>query len=160
MNWTMTDQDYKILKKDLETKLIENNVSSILIHELFETFDDPDSTEEDFTSMQLRILSGLSKPEDTNFYYNNSRKSVIKYIEDEIFKLICLKDEEYAKERTSLFSKYESIIALVSASISAKFGLESGLISGLVSSMLLAIFKMGKNAWCVRKSDLSKETNK
>lgn len=159
MNWQMTDNDFEILKENVKNELEDSKVSPLHILELFETLDDPDSTEEDLHSIILRIFNSISDLDSTNFYLNNSRKNIIKYLEDEIYKLICKSDKEYSKERTSLVTKYETVITLVSASMSAKFGIESGLVSGIVSSLLLTIIKLGKNAWCIRKKDTLKGTS-
>ncbi|MGN7413976.1 hypothetical protein [Paenibacillus sp. SAF-068] len=158
MNWQMTDDDFEVLKGNIQKELEDIKVSPLHILELLETFDNPYSTEEDFHSILLRIFNSFSDLDSTKLYFNNSRKNVIKYVEDEIYKLICKSNKEYSKERTSLVTKYETVITLVSASMSAKFGIESGLISGIVSSVLLTIIKLGKNAWCIRKTDTLKGT--
>ncbi|AJS59993.1 hypothetical protein [Paenibacillus sp. IHBB 10380] len=161
MNWEMTDEDYEIIKKNLNKQLNEDQVSPIHIHQLFETLDNPDSTEEDYNSIGLRICSSLFNPNNTNFYLDNSDKNIIKSIKKEIHKVICKNNDDYSKDRSTFVQNFNSAILIVSTTIAAKFGdgTESVFITGIVSSALLFVFKFGKNIWCEYNNDFSKENN-
>lgn len=79
---------------------------------------------------------------------NNSNKTFFSTLLKEVHKFFCTNCTEYQKERETLGSTLENIVKIIATAIASKLGIAEAILSGAVTCIVIAIFKIGKNAWC------------
>ncbi|MMZ49031.1 hypothetical protein D1872_107170 [compost metagenome] len=156
MDLIMSNEEYESIKTFISNKLEEANVSKIYINELFETYNNPNSSINDYNSIELRISKNIFNINNTNFNYEKSNNKINEFIKNEINNLICTKSIEYRQERINFIQFFDKVVPIISAAVAAKFGTTSSLCTGLVSLLLVSVFKVGRNAWCRYYGDNSK----
>ena len=78
----------------------------------------------------------------------NDKKLFLPILKNEIFKFFCTNSDEYKEERVTLQGTLENIVKIVATAIASKLGVTEAIISGAVTCIIIAMSKIGKNAWC------------
>ena len=78
----------------------------------------------------------------------NDKKLFLPILKNEIFKFFCTNSDEYKEERVTLQGTLENIVKIVATAIASNLGVTEAIISGAVTCIIIAMLKIGKNAWC------------
>ncbi len=78
----------------------------------------------------------------------NDKKLFLPILKNEIFKFFCTNSDEYKEERVTLQGTLENIVKIVATAIASNLGVTEAIISGAVTCIIIAMSKIGKNAWC------------
>ncbi len=64
----------------------------------------------------------------------------------------------YKIERDFIVKNFKELITIISTAIASTFSLGVGVIVGIITNILIAIAKIGKNAWCELQKEKIKLT--
>ena len=78
----------------------------------------------------------------------NDKKLFLPILKNEVFKFFCTNSDEYKEERVTLQGTLENIVKIVATAIASNLGVTEAIISGAVTCIIIAMSKIGKNAWC------------
>lgn len=79
---------------------------------------------------------------------NDDKKQFLPILKNEVFKFFCTNSAEYKDERSSLKGTLENMVKIVATALASSLGIAEAIISGAVTCIIIAMFKVGKNAWC------------
>ncbi|OXA75925.1 hypothetical protein SAMN05444397_11273 [Flavobacterium aquidurense] len=85
-----------------------------------------------------------------------NKSSFYEKVKDEVYKFICTEVKGYKTERDFIGKNFKELVTIISTAIASTFSLGVGVIVGIITNILIAIAKVGKNAWC----ELQKENIK
>jgi hypothetical protein len=107
-------------------------------------------------SSVLQYICAYIKP-DPQVISRKRKELGLKYwhhVRSEFFILLCTKDTRYAALRRQLASKGKhtetAVVTTISAAVGSSIGLVAGALVPLVALCLLAVVKVGKEAYCVK----------
>jgi hypothetical protein len=66
----------------------------------------------------------------------------------EVYEFFCTKSKAYTKERTQGVGLFEHAVTVITTALAASINVGTGLLTGLVTVALIALSKVGRNAWC------------
>ena len=87
-----------------------------------------------------------------------NKSSFYDKIKDEVYKFICTEVKNYKTERDFVGKNFKELVTIISTAIASTFSLGTGLIVGIITNILIAIAKVGKNAWCELQKEKTKQT--
>ncbi len=87
-----------------------------------------------------------------------NKSSFYDKVKDEVYKFICTEVLGYKTERDFIGKNFKELITIISTAIASTFSLGVGVIVGIITNILIAIAKIGKNAWCELQKEKIKLT--
>lgn len=115
-----------------------------------------------------QVLAAMELAEDTDFdtlgtrltgeatltgflYYTGAgtpKGSMWVAIKAELYKLLCTSSKDYSSMRAEGAATIKGLITVAATSIAASFNIGLGVVTGAVTIALMAVLKIGTNAWC------------
>jgi hypothetical protein len=96
------------------------------------------------------FLTGAAKGETSSLW-----SKVVAEVHD----FFCTKSKTYAKERTEGAGLIDRAVPVIATTLGSTFNVGTGLLTGLVTIAILAVLKMGRNAWCKWTAEALKPTS-
>ena len=94
----------------------------------------------------------LSHPADAN----QLTISIVRFLQAEVYKLLCTNDKDYTRERNLLKKTSLPAISLLAGFVAGKFGIPTASAASVAAALFLIPLKLGVGAWC---ASLSKKTD-
>lgn len=135
------DSEIPTYQRELLKKSLANNAASI-----------------EFYNEIGKELSGESS--NDGFLLTTGRtinqSSFYEKVKSEVYKFICTEVKDYKAERDFIGKNFKQLVTIISTAIASTFSVGTGVIVGIITNILIAVTKIGKNAWC----ELQKENLK
>ena len=136
----------------IDSKLLEDEVPILGINEVlqldWDDFGRLVNLEVQGYGPRMSAKKPLPPKEPLRDYWSSVKK--------EVFLLLCTKDRKYSKIRSQISRKGKSatlyVLSAISAWLATVIGAPLAMLTPLVAALLLAISKVGLNAWCSLKS--------
>jgi hypothetical protein len=115
---------------------------------------DPRFSEQDFSKYTIEELGDRFLPEtiDGAFFHYAVRPRYWDQLKQEFKKLLCTSDKKYASLRkevsTASNKAYTTIVSSIAAVMASQFGVVPGVLMPFCALILIAILKLGKEAFC------------
>lgn len=109
-----------------------------------------DTASEDYYEKIGRELSGESSSDGLLLTTGRTinKSSFYEKIKTEVYKFICTESRGYKAERDFIGKNFKELVMIIATAIAASFSIGIGVIVGIITNILIAISKIGKNAWC------------
>lgn len=143
----MSNEDYESIKADTINNLKDLGVGALYIAEWEKVYNKPESTEDDYEGIELRMLNSILS-NNNEFYLEENNNNIYYSIKKEIYRLICTDSKEYSEQRNAFNAYFKNGVGIFAGFLAGKFGIETAALTGFISLVMIGIFKVGRNAWC------------